>query len=264
MSKDQEIKAGDCILSVADENGFFWGTLWEHPKNFELRKERQDPNTLTPGDTVFIPDLRPKKVSTRTGKVHRFRKKGIPARFRLQLFDGYEYRADEEFEITIGEETVTGVTDNEGRIDVPVPAGATEGTLFVGADRDEFKLQIGHLPPVTENAGVKNRLQNLGFACGEGEDEEELDAETKMSLAEFQDQFGLEVTGEADPATQDKLVELHDKLSNLEEEFDESCLEPPDVSEDGQAPGDGEEDGDDGGDGSSGEAQSDSDGEPSE
>ena len=255
MSKKQEVKDGECILSIADENGFFWGTLWEHPENYELRKERQDPNTLLPGDNVFIPDLRPKQVSSQTGKVHRFRKKGIPARFRVQLFDGYVYRTNEEFEITIGEETITGVTDDEGRVDVAVPAGSTTGTLYVGPDRDEFQLQIGHLAPVTEPAGIKTRLQNLGFDCGEGEGEgggegggegegeAELDPDTSLALAEFQEQFGLEMTGEPDQATRDKLVELHDKLSNLDEEFDESCLAPPDMDGEADAEGEGEGEG---------------------
>ncbi len=215
MSGQHNVKDGDCILSIAEANGFFWETLWEHPENSGLKEMRKDPNTLMPGDSVFIPDIRYKEVERKTNQVHRFHKKGIPARFRLQIFDGYEYRIDEPYSLEIEGITYTGTTDKEGRIDIAVPPGAVTGKLYLGADKDEFDVRIGHLPPVNKLEGIKSRLNNLGFFYGEINNE--LNDETKAAIASFQGRFGLKVTGETDEQTEAKLIELHDNFSELDE-----------------------------------------------
>ena len=72
MPINHQVKQGDCISSIAFENGFFPDTIWNHPSNAELKKKREDPHVLLPGDMVFIPDKRPKEVSEPTNQVHKF------------------------------------------------------------------------------------------------------------------------------------------------------------------------------------------------
>ena len=61
-AQDHTVVPGDSMASLAKQYGFTWEQLWEHPKNQELAKLRENPNTLMTGDVVFIPDIEPKTV----------------------------------------------------------------------------------------------------------------------------------------------------------------------------------------------------------
>jgi hypothetical protein len=37
---DQTIEAGDCIFSIADSAGHYWKTIWDHPRNHQLKQKR--------------------------------------------------------------------------------------------------------------------------------------------------------------------------------------------------------------------------------
>ncbi|MEJ7712150.1 MAG: hypothetical protein WKF84_20390 [Pyrinomonadaceae bacterium] len=76
MPEDYIVRAGDCINSIAFERGFFWETLWGHPKNAELKSKRRNPNILKEGDVVHIPDLTIKEESRATEGQHHFKLKG--------------------------------------------------------------------------------------------------------------------------------------------------------------------------------------------
>src|SRR5262245_34731496 len=99
--KQHTVKQGDCILSIAYENGFFEGTLWEHADNKTLRRVRKDPNCLRPGDVVNIPPVRKKEESCSTGRLHTFKLIGVPAKFSIQLLHCGEPRANEPYTIEI-------------------------------------------------------------------------------------------------------------------------------------------------------------------
>ncbi|MEW6505931.1 MAG: peptidoglycan-binding domain-containing protein, partial [Chloroflexota bacterium] len=68
-------------------------------------------------------------------------------------------------------------------------------------------LNLGGLNPLSELSGIKHRLANLGFDCGDTSDE--ATSGLAAALRAFQEKHGLRVTGEADQATRDKLQELH-------------------------------------------------------
>jgi peptidoglycan hydrolase-like protein with peptidoglycan-binding domain len=82
-------------------------------------------------------------------------------------------------------------------------------------DRLELDVMLGSLDPAEELTGVQMRLSNLGFDCSvDGQASEAL----ARAVSAFQSQFGLPVTGDADPATRAKLGEVHDKTTKFPED----------------------------------------------
>ena len=150
------VELGDSIPSIAKKNGFFWETVWNHPKNGGLKAKRKDPNILFPGDEVFVPDLVIKQESRGTNAKHKFKLKGEQVRFKLQLMMMGEPRKNEPYTLMIDGKPYQGTTDGEGKIDQAVPADAQGGTLILKAGKEQYPVNVGHLNPVDEISGVSS------------------------------------------------------------------------------------------------------------
>src|SRR5205823_8856403 len=160
MSINYSVKEGDCISSIAFENGFFPDTIWNNPNNAELKAKRKDPNILMPGDVVFVPDKRIKELSEPTNQVHKFRVKNVPAKLNLRLlFDG-EPRRSETFTLDIDGKISIDKTDSDGNIKISIPPNAKNGKLTIGTGerKMEYDLELGRLDPVDKISGVQARL----------------------------------------------------------------------------------------------------------
>ena len=94
------IQDGDSVIKLSEQYGFAAETIWSDSANASLKKSRPDMNVLVPGDVVVIPDKKVKQEKRPTGKRHKFRRKGIPALFRLQLFDGDSPRKNQDYQLT--------------------------------------------------------------------------------------------------------------------------------------------------------------------
>ncbi|MHC4416894.1 MAG: peptidoglycan-binding domain-containing protein [Planctomycetota bacterium] len=243
MPTNHRVRAGECITSIAQRSGFFWETVWDHSENAELKRARQDPNVLLPGDVVHVPDIEVKEEDGNTEARHRFRLKGVPAKLRLRIveeplpeqpepqgrnvesatetiFDDPEReeepvedepRANVPYVLTIDGVSESGQTDDDGRIECPLPPDAQSARLVLdpGTPKEQVMMfNLGHLDPVSELSGVKQRLANLSFDCGDFDNEATPDL--AVALRAFQEKHELEVTGEVDDATRDKLVEEHE------------------------------------------------------
>lgn len=195
---------GECITSIADANGHFWQTIWNHSANTDLRRQRSNPHTLSPGDRLVIPDLRQRIVPVPTGTRHRFRRKGIPTRFTLQLFRSGAPRANQPWTLTGGDFKASGTTDAKGILTTSIPTTLLEATLTVGPDDFRLPIRFGALPPIEAPDGIRARLANLGF-CRDPQD-----PSLEAALRLFQSFAGLPITGAPDAATLQKLVEIHD------------------------------------------------------
>lgn len=216
MPIEHEVKQGDSTIKLGDKHGFFPDTIWDDPANAELRRKRPDMNVLLPGDVVVIPDKKPKDETKPTEQRHRFRRKGMPAVFRLQVFDVEDPRENQDYRLTIDGTIHIGKTDETGTLEEYVSPGARRGKLVIGPDKFQLKIQFGHLDPINELAGVQKRLNNVGYDCGEPDGE--LNQKTKSALIAFQRRFDLEETGEPDDATRDKLEEVHDEANEFPED----------------------------------------------
>lgn len=204
MPEKYKVQPGDCIPSIAFERGFFPDTIWKHPDNSALKNLRKDMNVLLAGDEVTIPDKRVVDVEKPPEKRHRFRRKGVPKQLRIQLIDIDKPVANMGYQILIDGVRSSGTTDGDGWLKHSLPPNAKVATLIYDNGM-QYELDLGHMDPVDELSGVQKRLKNLGFYGGEIDGR--LNEGTAVALREFQGGNGLQVTGQADAATKDKLKE---------------------------------------------------------
>lgn len=240
---DYVVSEGDCISSIAKQHGHFWETLWSDPANAELRRVRGDPNILFPGDRVTIPPIRLREELRPTDQRHRFVKRGEPAKLRLRLLeekrdDGPEAEAPPPrysgrdvytedgpsraspladhprrsvpYLLIVDGEQTRGSTDGEGYLEAWISPTATTGRLFINhgsTTEEELVINLGHLDPLEEIAGVKQRLANLAFDCGDRTNK--MTPGLREALLAFQDKHGLASTGELTDEVRQKLRQLH-------------------------------------------------------
>lgn len=243
MAEEYIVKQGDCLSSIAHRRGMLWETIWNDPRNAALKRERKDPNIIKAGDRLFIRDKELKNYTKSTEQTHEFVKKGTPVKLHLRLMEEVppdNQPPDEEPAVIDSLHTVTsdveynpptrrdrpcanvpyliivdgrmkdGRSDGDGYIKCIIPPAARSARLIIepGTLRErELPLHLGCLDPLSEISGIKHRLNNLGFACGEINDE--VTPALQSALRAFQEKYELPVTGEPDRATRDKLGELH-------------------------------------------------------
>jgi hypothetical protein len=202
-----EVQQGDCISKIAADAGLFWETVWNDAKNSELKARRRDPNVLLPGDTVFIPKIRPRVESAGTDARHRFTRRGVPAMLRLQIQKLGIPRANETYTLDIDGRLTTGKLDAKGQLEIAIAPNAYQGRLVVGPDQQTYEFQLGTLDPSDEISGIQARLNNMGYGAGEADGI--LGPVTRRALRAFQKACVIQETGDADQQTVTKLREAH-------------------------------------------------------
>jgi hypothetical protein len=194
---------------VAGEHCFLPDTL--RRLNAELDAARKDPNVLLPGDRLEIPDPREREEPCTTDARHRFRRKGVPSRFRLQVLDDGIPQAGAAYDFLCARVETSGTLDGNGYLEEWIAPDLEEAHLRVELANGQvlfYHLRFGFLHPIETRSGVKQRLKNLGYL------REQIDQEVsdgfRWALVEFQRDHQLEETGEADEATLAKLLHIHD------------------------------------------------------
>ncbi|MFC2173083.1 peptidoglycan-binding protein [Acidobacteriota bacterium] len=209
---DYKVKQGDCLASIAYRRGFFWDTLWNHPKNAALKKKRRDPSVLFPGDRVFIPDAQAKQEDCATEQRHQFCRKGVPEQLRIILLDRPgNPRANLQYSLTIDGVKHIGSTDSSGKIEISISPTARSGRLQILDDKgtpiEVYSLGLGKLDPVSETSGQQARLSSLGFECGPIDGI--LGPLTRAAITAFQMEQDLKATGKPDSSTLQKLQDVY-------------------------------------------------------
>ena len=175
--KEHKVKQGECIASIAFQNGLFPDTVWNDPKNATLKTERVDPYVLEPGDVVWVKEIEGFQKSCEAKQRHRFRRKGVPEKLDLEFDRNGEPRANEAYELNVDGQVTGGRTDDEGRITAFIKPTAKKAVLTFVESGEKVRFDLGYLEPITEVAGVQARLKNLGYFDGpvDGKESEELD-----------------------------------------------------------------------------------------
>lgn len=210
MPIQHTVQPGECLSSIALRYGFFADAIWNHAANAPLRTRRVNMNVLAPGDVVVIPDKTLGLQTRPTGQRHRFRRRGVPAKFRFRLVHGDTPRAGVPFRLIVDGRTHEGATDSDGVGEIPVAPDARRARLYIDDPESpqEHDVALGQLRPADSIDGAQARLRNLGY-----EDVRvtgELDDATRSALRAFQAAQGLGVTGQLDAATSERLRTQHD------------------------------------------------------
>jgi N-acetylmuramoyl-L-alanine amidase len=212
------VAPGDCLYSIAKANDYAsWETIYDDPENQDFKQARPDPNVIYPGDQLILPDQEPstKSVSCATDKSHKFQLKLQRVLFRVKVKDendapisGKKYRLD------VAGARLTGTTDGDGVVEQRVPADAMTARLWVffSADLEKgeylmWDVGLGYLDPNECPEGVQERLNNLGYVCGDpdGQWHDGMD----VAVRTFQRDAGVDASGQADAGTVSKLKDVH-------------------------------------------------------
>jgi hypothetical protein len=214
MAGNYTVQQGDHLSKIAKDFGFSdYQTIWDHPNNSNLKKQRENPNVLYPGDSLFIPDRQVREESRATDQKHTFKKKATNLKLRIILEDQYEKPiADAPCLLTLGVKSLKVTTDGIGKIEQEIDPDAHEATLIIQDPQTPFEnttiaIKIGDLDPVTELSGQITRLNNLGYFAGDVDQPDRLAFES--AVEEFQCDHGLKVDGICGPVTQTKLKQAH-------------------------------------------------------
>jgi hypothetical protein len=214
-----QVQQGDCLCSIAEKWGFpNYEAIYLDSGNTAFREKRPNPNIIFPGDVLFIPDRKTKEFLRPTDQQHRFVAKRAKVYLRLCLQDDlHQPHKNTKYQLRVGGNYYRGSSDGDGIMEQRIPADASEGeiTIFpMESDPSDagytFALNLGHLDPIDETSGIDARLVNLGFAPPHYDSHGLSDEERVEVLKSFQERFGLDVTGEADQTTRQKLSQVHD------------------------------------------------------
>jgi len=162
------VKPGDCLYSLAAQHGFTADTLKAHANNQALMEQRPDPTQLVPGDQVFIPEKKSTPVVAETGMRHRFRRNGTRTTCSLTCLDFDKPLKKKRFILNANGHLSDGTTDDNGTINLTLPATVKSATITVEdlPASFEFTLQLGGLDPIDTVTGQQQRLSNLGHYPG--------------------------------------------------------------------------------------------------
>jgi hypothetical protein len=205
------VSPGECLASIAERYGFTNPrVVYDHPANEALRAARPDPNVLLAGDQVAVPERQVRTVTGATEQRHRFVVDRKLVYLRLRLLDGAgKPRAGLPYRVEYQGQVLHGTTDGDGTVVQVVPAYLSSALVMVkDQGRDEqYKVALGYLDPMTSESGLRQRLANLGYILPV--DAVPADIKLRFATHSFQVHHGLPVTGVADDATRQKILEAH-------------------------------------------------------
>jgi N-acetylmuramoyl-L-alanine amidase len=147
------------------------------------------------------------------GSSHRFSAE-VPAHaIQLRLQSGGRAHPEEGYTALVDGRSITGTIGSDGMVTIPVRPTTRVVVLTIHERWDDFEhdhvmhLRVGGLDPATSTTGVQARLSHLCFQPGRVDGE--LGPRTRDAVRRFQAAHGLELTGEVDDATRDRLVQEH-------------------------------------------------------
>jgi len=207
--KTLKVKKGECLSLIAARYGMHWKTIWNHPENDALKNKTRNPNILDVGQFIFVPDHETKKYTIHTDNIHKFVKLGAKTKVKFKLMRHFKERKALDFLITTDcKEKITGTTDSDGFVNISVHPKCRALVLEIKDDWgiEKYEIKLNALTLYEQDNGKKQRLDNLS---GTNEMKLREKASFDKSIAVFQYLNDMELTGNMDKTTEDKLFKTH-------------------------------------------------------
>lgn len=210
------IKQGDYLMKIAHALDVEAESIWNAPRNMDLKASR-DPNVLSPGDILFVPDAALKtSLLLVKGTSNKYVAK-IPMTSVRLVFNDADGRplAEEPYIIYGFGAPQEGTTDGGGQIELKFPVHVRECQVFFPRQNVVHPVRMGDMDPIEEPSGVRKRLQHLGYQRALDDDdavditEDDVEAYDRLAILAFQKASGLPLTGEVDDATRAALLKAH-------------------------------------------------------
>lgn len=201
------VRQGDFLTRIAARFGFDPDALWDDPANAELRSRRSNREHLAPGDILRLPDTTPPGAPLDAFTNNRYRAKVPIVAVRVRLLARGEPIASAQCLVHgVSHEPIEATSTDDGTLVFEAPVFATEAEIEI-VGRGKIRLLLGHIDPIEEANGVRQRLAHLGHHPAGFDSPNGLVAEAFDTLAvlAFQREEGLEPTGQVDARTRDAL-----------------------------------------------------------
>ncbi len=206
------VRQGDYTSRIAARLGIDAEELWSLPGNRELARSRPDREVLSPGDILQVPEAPEASARISPHQNNRYRARVATTALSLVIRDGERPLPNERCAVHgMGRDPLEISTDGEGRLRLQVPTHVQEITVLVLARRLSCPVRIGHLNPASGWSGVRQRLVHLGYLArlGVTEGHQASEEVVRVALRRFQEDQGLEVNGQDDPSTRERLIQVH-------------------------------------------------------
>ncbi len=214
------IRQGDHLAGLAARLGFDADEVWQHERNAELRERRDNPQVLSPGDILYVPDPPANALTLQPNTENRYRAPQPALRIALVVDDGSGRLANAAYRLEGLSSPREGTTDGDGSLEEWVPPRTREVRLVFPEHEDlTMTLPLGHLDPIEQTSGTWDRLEALGYlasitladpsALEEVLDVDERNRRLAAALRTFQSDRDLEQTGTLDDETRAALEEAH-------------------------------------------------------
>jgi len=212
---DHEVKQGECIYSLAYSAGCRPQKVLNLADNKDLVTARQYPDTLLPGDRVTLPKPQTRSEQGQSEALHSFERKDAGISLNIRLLWADNPRPNVDYELVFRDQTLKKKTNQNGELKELIPPDVESVILrLVGIQGhiEEYPIWIGGLDPFDSLSGVRQRLNNLGYGCGDPKGvpgDPEVDEATRYALLDFQKYMNLPLTNTADTATIKALESVH-------------------------------------------------------
>jgi hypothetical protein len=212
------IRQGEYLSRLAWQHGFDEQAIWSHPQNAALADLRKDHAVLAPGDIIYLPEPKPRRLPLKVGQNNVYVAVVPTVELKMRFVTGCGRFAGAKYVVRGVPSPMEGALSGEGDLDIRVPITAREVVVAFPELDEQYQLLVGNLDPATERTGVRQRLTQLGYLLPAAEDFFGYDfgwvdpyAEQRLdeAIRSFQSANNLPITGVADAHTQQALLDTH-------------------------------------------------------